>query len=242
VDHARVLLERGADFLDIGAAASGPRAGSVSTEDELARLRPVLVALEASAALISIDSANVDVQRYAIGAGVAYLNDVAGFAEPEIYEEIAHSNVKLVVVHTMTGGRAMVRQTASGEAMASAHRFFAERLARLTSAGVDERRIVLDPGMGLFLGAGATPSVEVLRGVAELKRAYGLPVMISVSRKSFLGDLTGRKLQDRAAATLAAEIFAVDQGADYIRTHDPGALHDAFAVLGQLRGSKVDLD
>ena len=81
-----------------------------------------------------------------------------------------------------------------------------------------------------------------MRGIADLKRSYGLPVMISVSRKSFLGDLTGRGVTARGAATLAAEVYAVEQGADYIRTHDPGALRDALEVLGYLRADEVDLE
>ena len=96
---------------------------------------------------------------------------------------------------------------------------------------------MLDPGMGLFLGSGALPSIEVLRGVGELKRTHGLPVMISVSRKGFLRDLTGRDVASRGAATLAAELYASEQGADYVRTHEPGPPRDALAVLAALRSS-----
>lgn len=236
------MLDGGADIVDIGAAASGPSAGAISVAEELSRLRPVLAALEASLSRVSIDASSAEVQRYALRAGVGYLNDVSGFAQPELYEEIADSEAKLIVVHTMTGGQARARQTAPGEAMASARGFFSARLAELTRAGIAEGRLVLDPGMGLFLGTGAAPSREVLRGIADLKRSYGLPVMISLSRKSFLGDLTGRGVTARGAATLAAEVYAVEQGADYIRTHDPGALRDALEVLGYLRADEVDLE
>ena len=174
-------------------------------------------------------------QLHALSFGVAYLNDVTGFSDASIYRDLARARCKLVVMHTMTGAFAANRKTAPGEAMASAMRFFDARVKALTDAGIAPSRLVLDPGMGLFLGDGAVPSLEVLRGVGELRRRYELPVMISVSRKSFLRDLTGRALADRGPATLAAEIYAVmRQGAEYVRTHDPGALLDALRVLERL--------
>ena len=234
VEHARELLDNGADVIDVGAAASNRKAQPVAADEEIARLEPVLATLELAPARLSVDSSSGTVQRYALAKGVGFLNDVTGFRDPKLYATLASSAAKLIVVHTMTGSIAAPRATGPGEAMASAHRFFAARIAALTRAGVDEGRLVLDPGMGLFLGSGATPSVEVLRGIAELKRAYRMPLMISVSRKSFLRDLTGRDVASRGAATLAAELYAAEQGADYVRTHDPGALRDALRVLAAL--------
>lgn len=230
-------------MIDIGAAASGPTARPIDSVEELRRLEPVINALECSPKQLSIDTSSPVVQRRAIDLGVGYLNDVTGFPHPDVYDEIAGCDAKLVVVHTMTGGRAVARRTSRGEALASAHRFFASRLTELTRAGIDAGRIVLDPGMGLFLGDDASPSLEILRAVGELKRAYGRPVMISVSRKSFLGELTGRAVSERGAATLAAELFAVAEGAEYIRTHDAAALTDALRVVDALaRTHRVDLD
>jgi dihydropteroate synthase type 2 len=111
--------------------------------------------------------------------------------------------------------------------------FFHRRIAALTQAGVASDRLILDPGMGLFLGRNRAASFEVLRRISELKAAFGLPVLISVSRKSFLRP-PGRKPEEAGAATLAAELFAASQGVDYIRTHDPGALSDALGVMEAL--------
>ena len=120
--------------------------------------------------------------------------------------------------------------------------FFVERLAALERGGIARKRLILDPGMGFFLSNRPEASLRVLAGLDRLKRDFGLPVLVSVSRKSFLRAITGRaSALEMGAATLAAEIYAAETGADYIRTHDPGALADALKVLAALRseGSAV---
>jgi dihydropteroate synthase type 2 len=114
--------------------------------------------------------------------------------------------------------------------------FFARRLAALEAAGIARDRMIVDPGMGFFLGSDPAASFKVLATLHRLKREFGLPVLVSVSRKSFLGAATGRREpSERGAATLAAELYAAANGADFIRTHDPGALRDALAVTAALR-------
>jgi dihydropteroate synthase len=129
------------------------------------------------------------------------------------------------------GGRATRVQADADQVFDSMLDFFAQRIAALSGAGVDSRRLVLDPGMGLFLGCNPEPSILVLSRLRMLRERFGLPLMISVSRKSFLREITGRALHQRGAATLAAEIWAAAQGVDYIRTHDVRALRDALSVL-----------
>jgi len=236
LEHAELLRERGADVIDVGAAASNTQAPAISSEEEIARLEPVVTDLVRAGFAVSIDSSCLAVQRYAIEQGVSYLNDVGGFADETLYEDLASSPVKLIVMHAVTGARARPRDTRSGEVTASLWQFFDRRVEALSSAGISRDRMILDPGMGLFLGRGVGPSIEALRNVGELRRRYALPVLVSVSRKSFLGEITGRPVGERAAATLAAELYAVALGADYIRTHDPGALRDALAVDRALRG------
>jgi dihydropteroate synthase type 2 len=108
--------------------------------------------------------------------------------------------------------------------------FFEGRLAALAAGGVARARCILDPGMGLFLGRGAEPSLVVLRRLGELRARFALPILVGVSRKSFLGNLTGRAVDERGPATLAAELWAARAGVDWIRTHDVRALRDALAV------------
>src|SRR5262249_42384558 len=117
--------------------------------------------------------------------------------------------------------------------------FFTARIAALEAAGIARSRLILDPGMGFFLSSDATASLRVLAGIDRLRREFGLPVLISVSRKSFFAAITGREAPDsRGPATLAAELYAAACGADYIRTHDPGALNDGLAVMAALAAER----
>ena len=115
-------------------------------------------------------------------------------------------------------------------------RFFDGRLADLVQAGIARERLILDPGMGFFLGTDPEASFTVLRRLPELAARYGLPLLVSVSRKSFLRKVTGRSAAEAGPASLAAELFAVRQGADYIRTHGPGPLRDALSLEKALSG------
>ena len=124
--------------------------------------------------------------------------------------------------------------TDPGTVWAGIRRFFGLRLAALQAAGIGEDRIVIDPGLGYFLGSTPGPSLAALAGIRELKEAFGVPVLVSPSRKSFLRTLTGRDVTRSGPATLAAEIFAAWQGADYIRTHDVAATRDALTLLAAI--------
>lgn len=229
--HARKLVTDGASALDLGAAASNPKAEAVAPEEEIARLAPVVAALKEDSVPLSIDSFSPAVQRWAMEQGVAYLNDIHGFGDPALYPALADNDAKLIVMHAVQSeGIATVVDVPPETIFRRIVTFFTARIDALSRAGVDRSRLILDPGMGMFLGRKAEASYEVLARIPELKTALGLPLLISVSRKSFLRATTGRAISEAGAATLAAEIFAVVQGADYIRTHDPATLTDALAV------------
>src|SRR5262249_31570786 len=115
--------------------------------------------------------------------------------------------------------------------------FFEARLATLNAAGIARGRVILDPGMGMFLGAGREVSLAVLRDLPRLKAAFGLPVLVSVPRKSVLAAMTGRPVADNGPAPLGAELWAGEHGGDFIRTHDVRALKDALKVRSALEGS-----
>ena len=120
------------------------------------------------------------------------------------------------------------------------HRFFGERLAALERGGIARERLILDPGMGLFLSTRPEASLRVLAGLGRLKREFGLPVLVSVSRKSFLRAITGRPAASEAGpATLAAELYAATAGADFIRTHDPAALRDGLKIASALHAAAL---
>jgi dihydropteroate synthase type 2 len=239
IAQARLLAAGGADIVELGAAASNVAANPVTPAEEIRRLAPVIAALAGNTPL-SIDTLQPDVQRFAIARGVDYLNDISGFPDPVIYPDLAAARCRLVVMHAVLGdARAQRIDLSAGEVWHRIEDFFAERVVRLAGAGIARERLILDPGMGFFLSSRADASLRVLAGIARLKRAFGLPVMVSVSRKSFLAALTGRTAPDqRGAATLTAELYAAAHGADLIRTHDPAALRDALAVTAALEAEE----
>lgn len=237
VEHALKLIDEGADVIDLGPASSHPDAAKITPEEEILRVDPILDRLLAANVRVSVDSFQRDTQRHAIARGVEYLNDIQGFPNPSFYPEIADSNVSLVVMHSVQRhGNATRVVTDPSSIVDEIERFFDDRLHLLESAGIARERIVLDPGMGFFLGSTPAPSIAVLGSLQRLKKRYRLPLLVSVSRKSFLKAITGRETEELGPATLAAELFAVEAGASHVRTHDPGALRDALAVRAALDG------
>jgi dihydropteroate synthase len=237
--HARALVEAGAHVIDLGAAASNVDAKPVSADEEIRRLDPVIAGLQRDGTPVSVDSFLPDVQRFAVARRVDYLNDIQGFPDPSLYPELAAARCKLVVMHAAQGrGRAQRLELSANEVWDRIVAFFTERIATLEQAGIARKRIIIDPGMGFFLSSRPEASLYVLGRLAELKSVFGLPVLVSVSRKSFLRSITGRaSAAEVRGATLAAELFAAEQGVDYIRTHDPGGLADALPVTSALRAA-----
>ena len=243
IAHARALVTAGARVIDLGAAASNVDAQPVSAAEEIRRLDPVIAALASEGTQISVDSFLPEVQRFAIDSSVAFLNDIQGFPDPSFYPELAAASCRLVVMHAVQGrGRAQRMELAADQVWDRIHYFFVERLAALERGGIARERLILDPGMGFFLGNRPEASLRVLTRLSCLKRDFGLPVLVSVSRKSFLRAITGRAVaSEMAAATLAAELYAAEMGADYLRTHDPGALGDALKIMAALRSEAARL-
>lgn len=236
--HGLRLLEEGADILDIGAASSNPDAGPIPPEIEIARLEAVLPELRRKGAPISVDSFAPLVQRWALGQDIDYLNDIGGFAQPALYPELATAKAKLIVMHAIQGeGRASRIDVPAAEIVDRTVSFFETRLNALAKAGIAKDRLILDPGMGFFVGSDPENSLVLLRSLSRLKARFGLPLLVSVSRKSFLRKITGQSdplSPSVLAAGLAAEQFAVSQGADYVRTHTPGALKAFSKVHSRL--------
>lgn len=235
IEHTLQLVEDGADVIDLGAASSNPDTTEVRVEDEIARLKPVIKALKEKAVSISVDTFKPEVQRFCMEQGVDYINDIQGFPYPETYPDLAKSACKLVLMHSVQRiGAATKIETNPEEVFASMMEFFKERITALVEAGVERERIILDPGMGFFLGSNPETSILVLKRFPEIQDAFGLAVMIALSRKSFLGKITGTDVKSRLAPTLAAEIYANKKGADYLRTHDVKSLSDALKIFKAL--------
>lgn len=230
-ERAVELVEQGADVVDLGAASSRPDARPVPATEEIRRLDAVLARLRVRGIPISIDTFSTETQRWALERDVAWLNDVRGFPDPVLDPLLARARCGLIVMHSVQrDGPATRVDTDPEQVLRGIDAFFEDRIARLEAAGVSRSRIVLDPGMGFFLGRDPVLSLRVLRRIPALRERFGLPVLVSVSRKSFLGQVSGRKVGERGAATLATELWAAARGVDWIRTHDVAALRDGLLL------------
>lgn len=235
VARAKQLRADGADVIELGPASSHPDAKGVSAAEERRRLAPVLDHLAPLGMPLSVDSFQPETQRFALARGVAYLNDIQGFPDPDLYAELTAAPCHLVVMHAIQRrGKATRVRTDPHGIEATIDEFFTRRLAALQAAGIAPSRIIIDPGLGFFLGADPAPSLRVLGRIRRLRARFGLPVLIFASRKSFLRALTDRSIAAVGPATSAAEIYAALAGVDYIRTHDVRALRDALVVLNAL--------
>jgi dihydropteroate synthase type 2 len=230
IAHARKLVAEGADVIDLGAAASNPSAIAVAPQEEIARLAPVVAALKSDGAKISIDTFSRETQEWALAQDVDVLNDISGFPDFALYRKLEPTKTQLVVMHSVQRGPATRIETEPATILDRIEEFFDDRVEALLHAGIAIDRLILDPGMGMFLGADPEVSLTVLRHLARLKQRYRARVLVSVSRKGFLRRLTRRPVTEIGPATLAAEIFAVQNGADIIRTHEVAPFKDALTV------------
>jgi len=242
LEHARRLAADGASWIDVGAESTHPDAAKLSEPDEIARLEPVVARLLAEGLRVSVDTWKPGVMRRMLALGCGMINDVRGFRAPGAIEAVRDGDALLVAMHSTSHEARASREpslertsAAGGGVVARIAEFLEARLAELTAAGVDEQRVILDPGMGFFLSPDPAVSFAVLRGLAELRR-IGRPLFVCTSRKSFLGAHTGRAVGERGAATLASELYACRAGVDYVRTHDVRALSDGLRTEAAIRG------
>lgn len=242
IAHSNQLVSDGAHIIELGPTASNPDAARVTSGEEIRRLDPVISHLKTAKISIAVDTSQPETQRYAISRGVDFLNDIQGFPDQSIYPILADANCKLVVMHGMHRGEKALRVNAApSDVWDSILLFFETRIADLIASGIARERIILDPGMGYFLSDKPAASLHVLARLNRLKDRFKLPLLVSVSRKSFLRAITGREVNQIGPASLAAELFAALAGVSYIRTHDAGALADGLTVLASIHHHKDDL-
>ena len=231
IEQGEKLLDEGAAWLDLGAESTNPVGHGVSTETELARLTPVLRHFKDRGIRVSVDTHKPDVMRAVIDLGADMINDVTGLREPGAVEVLApHPAVGVVLMHARNAApRAETKPRSYDELIPEIRGYFEVRIRELAAHGLERDRVVLDPGMGYFLGGNPEPSLWVLKHLPEL-RSLGLPLYISTSRKSFIGTLIGGAPGERGVGSLVTELWALHQGAAYIRTHDVRPLAQAWAM------------
>jgi dihydropteroate synthase len=234
IEHARRLIEEGADLLDIGAESSRPGAEAVPADEELRRLLPVLDGLREARVPISIDTTKPEVMRATLERGAAMINDITALASPGALETVARSEAAVCLMHMQGSPRTMQASPSYGDVVAEVREFLAGRARACVAAGVAQDRIVVDPGFGF--GKTVDHNLALLAHLDAIA-ALGYPVLAGWSRKSSLGRITGRPAEDRLAASLAAGLLAVERGARIVRVHDVAATRDALAVLGAVENA-----
>jgi dihydropteroate synthase len=233
--RGRELLAAGADILDVGGESGVTHTPAVAVEAEIARVLPVIEQL-APDALVSVDTHKPAVAEAAVAAGARIVNDVSGLRDPALADLCARTGAALVIMHTRAAPKE-VRFDADldGQAVPAVVEFLRERIELARSRGVAFEQIVVDPGPDFTKTPAQT--VELLRDLRPLL-ALERPLLAAISRKDFIGAITGRRPSERAAGTLAALGHVVDHGAHIVRVHDVAAAADFLAVRAVLRGER----
>jgi dihydropteroate synthase len=232
---ARKLLADGADVIDIGGESGRTKLPPVGVEEEIERVVPLIERVAGElGAIVSVDTYKPAVAAAALAAGAVIVNDVSGLRDPQLASVCAQGGAALVVMHTSAAPKQRLADSELyDDVLEDVLRFLAERLALARAQGLDAQSLIVDPGPDFTKTPAQT--IELLRGGARL-HDFGRPVLMALSRKDFIGALTGRSPRERGAGTLAAVAYGLDIGAQIFRVHDVAAVADFIAVRQALRG------
>ncbi len=232
VQHALELVAEGADILDIGGESTRPHASPVSLEEELRRVIPVIQLLKQETHVpLSIDTYKPEVMQQAMKAGVDMINDVRALQEPSGIETVADSQVGVCLMHMQGTPQTMQIDPQYEDVVIEVKDFLKRRLDVLLTAGVDQQRIMLDPGFGF--GKRTVHNIMLLRSLHTFTE-LGCPILVGLSRKSILGQMVGADVDQRLHASLAASVVSAMKGASFVRVHDVKATAEAFKVLSAI--------
>jgi dihydropteroate synthase len=228
LSHAEQMMSDGVDIIDIGAESTRPGVTPLPVEEELKRLLPVLYALRDCGKPVSVDTRNPLVMREALMAGADMINDVNGFRTADAIDAIAQSDCGLCIMHMQNNPENMQLDPHYDNVTAEVIAFLQRAVDRLTAAGVERARICVDPGFGF--GKNLTHNLQLIKDLGRMKDKLRLPMLVGLSRKSMIGQITGKPVAERLAGSVAAALAAADRGADILRVHDVAATVDALKV------------
>jgi len=235
IAHGRELIEAGADVLDIGGESTRPGAEAVSAEEELRRVAPVVEGL-AGTVPISIDTAKAPVAEAAIDRGALIVNDVTGLRGDEGMASLcAERGVEVVLMHMLGTPRTMQNDPTYGDVVVEARDFLLERVELAVSAGINQEKVWIDPGIGF--GKTLGHNLALLAATAEFA-ATGIPVLVGPSRKAFIGKIDGSVEGDRLGGTIASCLQALAGGAGMVRVHDVAPVVQAIRVAEAIAGTR----
>ena len=228
ISRAEEMAADGADIVDIGGETTRPGAPPLPLDEELRRVMPALYALRGLGKPLSVDTYKAEVMREAIIAGADMINDVNGFRAPGALEAVADSDCGLCVMHMQSTPETMQQHPAYTDVVAEVIAFLRARVDAMLAAGIAKKRICVDPGFGF--GKSVEHNYALLRATGRIEQELGLPVLAGLSRKSMIGAVTGRPVEQRLAGSLAGALAAVAHGAKIVRVHDVAETVDALKV------------
>ncbi len=231
VKHGLRLLEEGADVLDVGGESTRPGSDAVGAEEERSRVLPVLEGLrrEAPEAVLSVDTRTAVVAEEALVAGADAVNDISAGADPAMFRVIEAAGAGMVLMHMRGEPKTMQSDPRYDDVVAEVRAFLAERLETAVAAGIGRDRLCVDPGIGF--GKNLEHNLDLLRAIGPF-RELGVPVLVGVSRKRFVGELSRvDEPADRLEGSLAAAVWCAAQGVDLVRVHDVGPTVRALRVV-----------
>lgn len=230
--HALKLADAGADILDVGGESTRPGAQPVSVADEIQRVVPVVAALTQRGLVVSVDTRKPEVMHAVIESGASMINDVSALREAGAIECVAASPVAICLMHMQGEPASMQCSPQYDNVVEDVKGFLDARIRVCEMAGISRERLVVDPGFGF--GKTLEQNLTLLESLFRFTE-FGVPVLAGMSRKSMLGALTGRGVEDREFAGVAAHLAAVARGARLLRVHDVAAMRDALAVWNALK-------
>lgn len=231
VARGRVMLAEGADIVDIGGESTRPGSLPVPEAEELERVIPVVKAL-AGEAVVSIDTSKAVVADAALNAGACIVNDISGLGDPQMIEVVRRHRAGLVIMHMQGTPQTMQQGPVYHDVVTEVGDFLRQRMELAVADGILPGQIVVDPGIGF--GKELDHNLALLRSIDRIATATGRPVLAGVSRKRFIGAITGREIPDRLAGSLAAAAFAIGRGARILRVHDVKESCDVVRMIDKL--------
>lgn len=232
VEHAMAMQEAGADIIDVGGESTRPGAQAVSLQQELDRVIPIIESIVPKLSVpVSIDTSKPEVMRAAVAAGAGMINDVFALRQDGAVQTAAELAVPVCLMHMLGNPRVMQHSPEYDDVVGEVAGFLKERAAMCESNGISRENIVLDPGFGF--GKTLQQNITLFHALPEFA-ASGYPLLVGVSRKAMLGQLTGREVTDRVAGSVTAAVLAAQMGAAIVRVHDVAETHDALKVATAL--------
>jgi len=235
VERARQMVEEGADIIDVGGESSRPGSDPVSVDEELDRVMPVIRILkEAIDVPLSIDTYKSEVADQALSEGVALVNDITALkGDRNMARTIAGFDAGVVLMHMKGDPKIMQDEPRYDDVMREIFEYLSGSITLAVEAGIAADRIITDPGIGF--GKKVEHNLLILRNLHQLER-LGKPILVSTSRKSFIGKLTGKEVNDRVFGAAASFTAAIMEGADIIRTHDVSQMREIARVTDAITG------